>query len=103
MQIESVIVCFDPKIVCFDPERSSTFDPTHFRKGNARIHGRQIWTSSGQIWTKKYGLKSNTPEKIHLKNADQYENVEFRLLNYQLVKSILTLNYSKNRIEGPLW
>ena len=119
------IICFcsdrliSTWIVCFDPEGPSTIDPSHFKKGeamnhgrlnrscfwkgNARIHGRQIWTSSGQIWTKKYGLKSNTPEKIHLKNADQYENVEFRLLNYQLVKSILTLNYSKNRIEGPLW
>ena len=30
-----------------------------------------------------------------MKHADQYENVEFGLLNYQL-------NYSKNRIEGPL-
>ena len=54
-----------------------------------------------QIWSNfKYGLNSNKPEKNHLKNADQYENMEFRLLNYQLFKPILI--YSKNRIGGLL-
>ena len=50
----------------------------------------------------KYGQKNMVQKVTSRKNADQYENVGFRLLNNQLVKSILTLNYTKNRIEGPL-
>ena len=41
----------------------------NFKKGmqestGGRIDLVRIWTSSGQMWTKKYGRKSNQPEKF---------------------------------------